>query len=594
MSESMYGLKRSHYCGDIEESMIGEVVTVMGWVSKRRDLGQIIFIALRDRMGIVQVTVNESVVDSQLFQKAQSIRGEYVLAVKGKVSLRSEKDINNNMKTGKIEILVDELRILSQAEVPPFQVSDVGVNDELRLKYRYLDLRRPELLNNMVIRHKTCQIVRNFFDQEGFLEVETPVLTKSTPEGARDYLVPSRVNNGKFYALPQSPQIFKQLLMLSGFDKYFQIVKCFRDEDLRSERQPEFTQIDIECSFVDTEDILSLTERLMRRVFNEILDMKIETPFLRLPYSEAMERFGSDKPDMRFGFELVDISKIVQNSEFQVFQAALSSKGSVRGINATGCSTFPRRKVDSLVELAKTYKAKGLAWITITESGEVKTSLSKFFSEEKIQEIIEAFDGKNGDLILICADKNEIVFDSLGALRIEIAKSLNLVKKDDYKFLWVTEFPLLEWSEEDNRFYAKHHPFTSPMEEDLEFLDTDPSKVRSKAYDMVLNGSEVFGGSIRISRREVQEKMFKVLGFTEETANENFGFLLDAYKYGAPPHGGIACGLDRLVMHLTGSDSIRDVIAFPKTKDASCPMTDSPSTVGESQLKELGIQVIND
>lgn len=592
MAQSMTGLKRTHYCNEVDESMIGKTVTVMGWVNKRRDLGQLVFIALRDRTGIVQATVNENTAEPNLFEIAQSVRGEYVLAITGKVSPRNEKDINTNMKTGKIEILVDELRILSEAEVPPFQVSDTGVNNDLRLKYRYLDLRKPTLFNNMLVRHKTAQIVRRFFDEEGFIEIETPILTKSTPEGARDYLVPSRVNNGKFYALPQSPQIFKQLLMLSGVDKYFQIVRCFRDEDLRAERQPEFTQIDVECSFVEMDDILNLSEKLMKKVFKEILDMEIQTPFLRMPYKEAMERFGSDKPDIRFGIELKDISKIVENSGFQVFETALNEKGSVRCINAEGCANFSRRQIDALVEVAKTYKAKGLAWITISETGEIKTSLSKFLTEEKINEIIKCCNGKNGDLILICADKNDVVFDVLGALRIEIAKKLDLLKKDEYKFLWVTEFPLLEWSEEDNRYYAKHHPFTAPVEEDIQFLETEPNRVRATAYDMVLNGSEIFGGSIRISRKELQEKMFKALGFTEEEANERFGFLMDAYKYGAPPHGGIACGFDRLIMHLVGTDSIRDVIAFPKVKDGSCPMTDAPNIVEEIQLNELGIGIL--
>ncbi len=592
MIETLRGLKRSHYCGHVNETMLGETVTVMGFINKRRDLGKLIFIALRDRTGLVQVTVDGNKAPEELFKKAEMLRGEYVIAAKGVVMARSEKDINPNMKTGKIEIEVKELRLLSEADVPPFQVADVGVANDLRLKYRYLDLRRPELQANLFLRHKTAITVRNFLTEQGFIEVETPVLTKSTPEGARDYIVPSRIYPGNFYALPQSPQIFKQLLMVAGFDRYFQIVKCFRDEDLRADRQPEFTQIDMELSFVEVEDIIGIIESLMQRILKDVMDVELQTPFIQMTYRDAMERFGSDKPDMRFGMELKNISDIVKGSEFKAFEDVITSGGSVRGINATGCGNMPRKQIDSLVELAKGYKAKGLAWITITEQGEYKTSLSKFFDNSKLDEIKAAFDGKPNDLILLCADKNDIVLEALGAVRLEMGKRLSLMKPDDYRFLWVTEFPLFEWSEDDNRFYAKHHPFTAPMDEDLELLDTNPIEVRAKAYDIVLNGSELGSGSIRIFSREVQEKMFSVLGFTKDEAYERFGFLLDAFKYGVPPHGGLACGLDRIVMILTGAESIRDVIAFPKVKDASCPMTDAPSLVEESLLKELGLNIV--
>lgn len=596
MGESMKGLKRSHMCTEVNESMIGQTVTVMGWVNKRRDFGQLIFITVRDRTGLIQVVVDEVESSKEIFEKALSVRGEYVVAIKGIVCERKEgknnSNINVNMETGKLEIIASEFRILSESETPPFQVADVGVKDDLRLKYRYLDLRRPELQKNLFLRHKTSQSVREFFNNEGFIEVETPMLTKSTPEGARDYLVPSRVHPGNFYALPQSPQIFKQILMISGFDRYYQIVKCFRDEDLRADRQPEFTQIDIELSFVDVDDIIEINERLMKKVFKETIGVDVSIPFERMPYAEAMERFGSDKPDLRFGMELLNITDIVKDSEFVVFQNAIDIGGSVRGINATGCASFPRRQIDSLVEVSKAHGAKGLAWISITQTGEIKTTLSKFFGAEKIAEIIKAFDAKNGDLILICADKDNVVFDALGNLRLDVAKKLELTKDTDYRFLWVTEFPLLEWVEEDQRFYAKHHPFTSPMEEDFDLLETDPAKVRAKAYDLVLNGSEIGGGSIRIFQRDLQQKMFSVLGFTKEDAEERFGFLLDAFKYGAPPHGGLAFGLDRLSMLLSGCSGIRDVIAFPKVKDASCPMTDAPNVVDEKQLKELGISIV--
>lgn len=587
----MNGLKRSHMCCEVKNSMIGEKVTVMGWVNKRRDLGQLIFIALRDRTGILQIVINENKTNHDIFKKAQTIRGEYVVAATGTVIARSEGNINPNMETGKIEIEVEELRILSESEIPPFQVADTGVKDDLRLKYRYIDLRRPEIQKNIIMRHNLAQTVRNFLNEEGFLEIETPLLTKSTPEGARDYLVPSRIYPGNFYALPQSPQIFKQLLMVSGFDKYYQIVKCFRDEDLRADRQPEFTQIDIELSFVDVDDIISVNERLIKKIFKENLNINIETPILRMPYAEAMKRFGSDKPDIRFGMELVDITNLVKNTEFMAFKNAIDKGGSVMGINANSCGTYPRRKIDALIEYVKTYRAKGLAYIAIQEDGTYKTTISKFFTEEKLKEIVTKFNGNPGDLILICADDNNIVFDALGNLRLEIARNENLLDNKEFKFLWVTDFPLFEWDEDSKRFYAKHHPFTMVVEEDIPLLDYKPEAARAKSYDLVLNGVELGGGSIRIYQSEIQKKMFKLLGFTLEDAEERFGFLLEAFKYGAPPHGGIAFGLDRIAMLITDSKAIRDVIAFPKVKDASCPMTDAPNIVDTKQLEELGIKI---
>ena len=591
MEELMNGLKRTCLCTEVNESMAGQEVTLMGWVSSKRIFSHFCFILLRDRSGIVQVVVDRDNNSSEVVEKEKLIGNEYVIAVKGKVQLRDEKNFNPEMKTGKIEITVDELKILSESEVPPFQIDErVDVNTELSLKYRYLDLRRPNVSANLLVRHKVAQCVRNFLSEEGFIEIETPMLGKSTPEGARDYLVPSRVHPGTFYGLPQSPQLYKQLLMVSGFDRYFQIAKCFRDEDLRADRQPEFTQIDMELSFVEAEDVMSVNERLIQKVFKEIKGIDVKIPFERMPYQEAMDRFGSDKPDVRFGMELKNITDIVNGSEFQVFQGAIDNGGSVRGINAEGCGSFPRKQIDSLVDVAKTYGAKGLAWISVLEDG-FKTTLSKFFDDEKLKEIAKAFDAKAGDLILICADKNSVVYDALGALRLEISRRLELTKDDDYRFLWVTEFPLLEWSEEENRFVAKHHPFTSPMDEDLDILESDPGKVRAKAYDMVLNGCEVGGGSIRIHSGAIQKRMFECLGFSKEDAQERFGFLLDAFKYGAPPHGGLAFGLDRLVMLITGAESIRDVIAFPKVKDASCLLTKAPDIVDEKQLEELGIQI---
>lgn len=593
MGEAMTGLKRSHMCCDVSEELIGSEVTVMGWVQRRRDLGQLIFIALRDRTGLVQAVVDGNNSAPELFKKAESVRSEYVLAIRGKVAPRTEGNVNKNMKTGAIEIIAEELRILSESETTPFQVEDeITVKDDLRLKYRYIDLRRPCQLKNMILRHKTAQVIRNFLSDEGFLEIETPVLGKSTPEGARDYLVPSRVHPGSFYGLPQSPQLYKQLLMVSGMDRYYQIAKCFRDEDLRADRQPEFTQVDMELSFVDVDDIIDVNERLIKKVFKEILDVDVPIPMQRMKYKDAMERYGSDKPDVRFGMELHNITDIVRGTEFVVFKNAIEAGGSVRAINANGCGHYPRKQIDSLVEFVKTYKAKGLAWIVVNDDGSLKSQIAKFFTPEKLQEIVDALEGKPGDLILICADADRIVFDSLGALRCEIARRQDLTRPDDFRFLWVTEFPMFEWDDEENRYVAEHHPFTCPMDEDLPLLDTDPSKVRAKAYDMVLNGFELGGGSIRIHRRDIQQKIFSLLGFSDEDAQERFGFLLDAFKYGVPPHGGLAFGFDRIIMLMTGSSSIRDVIAFPKVKDASCPLTDAPGTVDDKQLDELGIAIV--
>ena len=587
----MTGLKRSHMCANVNETMINETVTVMGWVQRRRDLGQLLFIALRDRTGIVQIVVDSN--EKALFEKAEKVRSEFVLAVKGKVSARTEQNINASMKTGKIEIIAEEIKILSESDALPFQIEDsITVKDDLRLKHRYLDLRRPSQLKNIMLRHKVVQVIHSYLDKEGFLEIETPILGKSTPEGARDYLVPSRVHPGNFYGLPQSPQLYKQLLMVSGMDRYYQIAKCFRDEDLRADRQPEFTQVDMELSFVDENDIMDINERMMQKVFKELLDIDIKLPLQRMTYQEAMERFGSDKPDIRFGMELKNISEVVKGTEFVVFKNALENGGSVRAINAKGCGNFPRKQIDSLVEFVKTYQAKGLAWIVVNPDGTLKSQIAKFFTPEKLQEIVDTMEGKAGDLILICADKDKVVFDSLGALRLELSKRLELTKANDFAFLWITEFPMLEWDEEENRYVAVHHPFTAPMDEDLDLLDKNPGAVRAKAYDIVLNGYELGGGSIRIHRRDIQQKMFELLGFEPEDSQERFGFLLDAFKYGVPPHGGLAFGLDRIIMLMSGATSIRDVIAFPKVKDASCPMTDAPNIVEEKQLQELGIDII--
>ena len=591
MAESMRGLHRTHRCAEVSNKQIGETVTLMGWVQKSRNKGSLIFVDLRDRSGIMQIIFEEGNVAQEYFEKAGKLRSEFVIAVVGEVVKRSGA-VNENLATGDIEVLAKELRILSEAEVPPFPIEENSkTKEELRLKYRYLDLRRPDLQRNLIMRSKVATLTRQFLADEGFLEIETPMLTKSTPEGARDYLVPSRVYPGNFYALPQSPQIFKQLLMCSGYDRYFQIVKCFRDEDLRADRQPEFTQIDMELSFVDVDDVIDVNERLLAKLFKEVLDVEVKLPIQRMTWQEAMDRFGSDKPDTRFGMELVDVSEVVKDCEFIVFKSALENGGSVRGINANGQGSMPRKKIDALVDFAKTYGAKGLAYIAIQEDGTMKSSFAKFMKEEEMNALIQAMNGQAGDLLLFAADKNKVVWDVLGALRLEIAKQLEILDKNQYNFLWVTEFPLLEWSEEQNRYTAMHHPFTMPMEEDLRYLETEPGKVRAKAYDIVLNGTEIGGGSVRIFQDDIQERMFEALGFTKEEAYERFGFLLDAFKYGVPPHAGLAYGLDRLVMLMAKEDSIRDVIAFPKTKDASCLMTDAPNVVDAKQLEELALNI---
>ncbi len=576
MAESMQGLKRSHRCAELSKVNIGETVTVMGWVQKNRNKGGIVFVDLRDRSGLLQLIFENGSVSEEDFEKAGKLRSEFVIAAVGTVEARSGA-VNENLATGEIEIRVKELRILSESETPPFPIEENSkTKEELRLKYRVLDLRRPDLQRNLMMRSKAATLTRQFLAEEGFLEIETPMLIKSTPEGARDYLVPSRVHPGNFYALPQSPQIFKQLLMCAGYDRYFQIVKCFRDEDLRADRQPEFTQIDMELSFVDVDDVIDVNERLLAKMFKEILGIEVSLPIQRMTWQEAMDRFGSDKPDIRFGMELTDVSEVVKDCEFVVFKNALENGGSVRGINAKGQGAMPRKKIDKLVDLAKDFGAKGLAYVAIQEDGTIKSSFAKFMSEEEMAALVKAMDGENGDLLLFAADKNQVVWDVLGNLRLEIARQLELLDKNEYKFLWITEFPLLEWNEEAGRYTAMHHPFTMPMEEDLHLIDTDPGKVRAKAYDIVLNGTEIGGGSVRIFNQEIQSKMFEVLGFTKEQAQEQFGFLLNAFKYGVPPHAGLAYGLDRLVMLMAKEDSIRDVIAFPKVKDASDLMTEAP------------------
>ncbi|MGN0315843.1 MAG: aspartate--tRNA ligase [Fusicatenibacter sp.] len=591
MAESMKGLKRTCRCAEVTRAEIGKKVTLMGWVQKSRNKGGIIFVDLRDRSGIMQLIFENGPISEEGFEKAAKLRSEYVIAVTGEVQARSGA-VNENLSTGDLEIKAEDLRILSEAETPPFPIEeDSRTREELRLKYRYLDLRRPDLQRNLMMRSKVAMLTREFMSREGFLEIETPMLTKSTPEGARDYLVPSRVHPGSFYALPQSPQLFKQLLMCSGYDRYIQIVKCFRDEDLRADRQPEFTQIDMELAFVDVDDVIDVNERLLAYLFREVLNVEVKLPIQRMTWQEAMNRYGSDKPDLRFGMELVDVSETVKDCEFAVFQGALSKGGSVRGINAKGQGHMPRKKIDKLVEFAKGYGAKGLAYISIQEDGSCKSSFSKFMTEEQMEALIKAMDGEKGDLLLFAADSNKIVWSVLGALRLELAEQMGLMDKNEYRFVWITEFPLLEWSDEENRFTAMHHPFTMPMDEDLPLLDTDPGAVRAKAYDIVLNGTEIGGGSVRIHQNDVQEKMFEMLGFTKEQAYERFGFLLEAFKYGVPPHAGLAYGLDRLVMLMAKEDSIRDVIAFPKVKDASCLMTDAPSTVDQAQLDELGLEL---
>ncbi|MGF7001996.1 aspartyl-tRNA synthetase [Lachnospiraceae bacterium PFB1-21] len=591
MAESMKGLKRTHRCGELSLSNVGEGVTIMGWVQKNRNKGGLVFVDVRDRSGIIQVVFEEGSMDKEMVEKAASLRGEYVVAVVGTVSKRAGA-INENLSTGAIEISPIELRILSEAETPPFPIEEASkTKEELRLKYRYLDLRRPDLQRNLMMRSDVATLTRKFLADEGFLEIETPILCKSTPEGARDYLVPSRVHQGEFYALPQSPQLFKQLLMCSGYDRYFQIAKCFRDEDLRADRQPEFTQVDMELSFVDVDDVIEVNERLLARIFKEILDVEIETPFRRITWQEAMDRYGSDKPDTRFGMELIDVSEVVKDSGFGVFTQALELGGTVRAINVKEKGNLGRKQIDKLVDFAKDYGAKGLAYIALGEDESMRCSFQKFMTEAQLEELTKACNAEAGDLLLFAADKHKVVWDVLGALRLKMAKEMELIDDNTFDFLWVTEFPLLEYNDEQERFVAMHHPFTMPMEEDLELIDTDPGKVRAKAYDIVLNGNEIGGGSVRIFQNDIQEKMFELLGFTKEQAAEQFGFLLEAFKFGVPPHAGLAYGLDRMVMIMTGEDSIRDVIAFPKIKDASDLMTEAPSVVDEKQLDELGINL---
>ena len=591
MAESMKGLHRSHRCTEVSSSNIGEKVTVMGWVQKRRNLGSLIFIDLRDRSGLLQIVFDEDCVGAEGFAKAGTLRSEYVVAIEGTVQKRSAA-VNENLKTGDIEVIATSLRILSESQTPPFAIEENSqTKEDIRLKYRYLDLRRPDIQRNLMLKSRVLGLMRQFMANEGFLEIETPILCKSTPEGARDYLVPSRVHPGNFYALPQSPQLFKQLLMASGYDRYFQIARCFRDEDLRADRQPEFTQADMELSFVDIEDVLDVNERLLKYVFKEAIGVDIQLPLPRMPWQEAMDRFGSDKPDTRFGMELVDVSDVVKGCGFGVFTGALENGGSVRGINVEGQGAMPRKKIDKLVEHAKGCGAKGLAYLCINEDGTYKSSFAKFMTEDELKALVEKMNGKPGDLLLFAADKNKIVWNVLGALRLQLGEELGLMDENQYNFLWVTEFPLLEWSDEENRFMAMHHPFTMPMEEDWDKIDTDPGAVRAKAYDIVLNGTELGGGSVRIHQDDIQEKMFEVLGFTKERAHEQFGFLLDAFSYGVPPHAGLAYGVDRMIMHMVHADSIRDVIAFPKVKDASDLMSEAPGTVDEKQLEELGIQI---
>lgn len=594
MAESMQGLKRTHRCTEVSNQNIGELVTVMGWVQKRRNLGSLIFIDLRDRSGLLQIVFDEESVGKEGFETAGTLRSEYVVAVVGTIQKRTAA-VNENLQTGDIEVIATQLRVLSESETPPFPIEENSqTKDELRLKYRYLDLRRPDLQNNIMLRSKVCGILRDFMIEEGFIEIETPILAKSTPEGARDYLVPSRVHPGSFYGLPQSPQLFKQLLMCSGYDRYFQIAKCFRDEDLRADRQPEFTQLDMELSFVDVEDVLEVNERLLKRVFEETIGVEISLPLPQMTWQKAMDRYGSDKPDTRFGMELKNVSDVVAGCGFGVFTGALDNGGSVRGINVRGQASMPRKKIDKLVEFAKGYGAKGLAYLSIQDDGTYKSSFAKFMTEDELNKLVAAMRGEKGDLLLFAADRNKVVWDVLGALRLELGNELDLIDKKQFDFLWITEFPLLEWSEEQNRYLAMHHPFTMPMEEDIPLMDDYDSlgKVRAKAYDIVLNGTELGGGSIRIHQNDIQEKMLKLLGFSREDAYEQFGFLLDAFKYGVPPHAGLAYGLDRIMMLMVHADSIRDVIAFPKVKDASCLLTNAPNLVDEKQLQELSIALI--
>nr|MBP3598433.1 aspartate--tRNA ligase [Eubacterium sp.] len=591
MAESMKGLTRTCRCAELTTNEVGQTVTVMGWVQKSRNKGGIIFVDVRDRSGIIQVIFEESDTGKEGFEKATKLRAEFVVAVTGVVEHRSGA-VNENLATGAIEVRAKDIRILSESETPPFPIEENSkTKDDLRLRYRYLDLRRPDLQRNLIMRSQVATLTRQFLAEEGFLEIETPMLTKSTPEGARDYLVPSRVHPGSFYALPQSPQLFKQLLMCSGYDRYFQIAKCFRDEDLRADRQPEFTQIDMELSFVDVDDVIDVNERLIQKIFKDVIGVDVPLPLPRMTWQEAMDRFGSDKPDTRFDMELQDVTEVVKSCGFGVFTGAIENGGSVRGINAKGQGAMPRKKIDALVDFAKEYGAKGLAYLCVNEDGTYKSSFAKFMTEEELDALVKAMAGEPGDLLLFAADKNKVVYDVLGNLRLELARKMELLDKNVYNFLWVTEFPLLEYNEDMGRYQAMHHPFTMPMEEDLEYIDTDPGRVRAKAYDIVLNGTELGGGSVRIHQNDIQEKMFECLGFSKESAYEQFGFLLNAFKYGVPPHAGLAYGLDRLIMLMAKEDSIREVIAFPKVKDASCIMTDAPNLVDEKQLEELGIDI---
>ena len=594
MAESMQGLKRTHRCAELSAANVGETVTIMGWVQKNRNKGGMVFVDVRDRSGIIQVVFEEGKSDAELIEKAAKLRAEFVVAIVGRVEKRSGAG-NEKLATGEIEVIPEQMRILSESETPPFPIEENSkTKEEVRLKYRYLDLRRPDLQRNLMMRSRVATLTRQFLSEEGFCEIETPVLIGSTPEGARDYLVPSRIHQGNFYALPQSPQLFKQLLMCAGYDRYFQIAKCFRDEDLRADRQPEFTQIDMELSFVDVDDVIEINERLLAKLFKEVLDIEVTLPIPRMTWQEAMDRFGSDKPDIRFGMELHDVTEVVKDCEFAVFKGAIENGGSVRGINAKGQGGMPRKKIDKLVSFAKDYGAKGLAYIAVQEDGTAKSSFSKFMKDEEMSALMTAMGADKGDLLLFAADNNTVVWDVLGALRLELARQMELLDKSEYKFLWVTEFPLLEWNEEQNRYTAKHHPFTMPMEEDLVYIDSEPGRVRAKAYDIVLNGNEIGGGSVRIFNPEIQSKMFEALGFTPEQANEQFGFLLTAFKYGVPPHAGLAYGLDRLVMLMAKEDSIRDVIAFPKVKDASDLMTEAPTAVDKKQLEELGLSIVRE
>ncbi len=594
MAESMQGLKRTHRCAEVSGANIGEKVTIMGWVQKNRNKGGLVFVDVRDRSGIIQVVFEEGKADAALIEKAAKLRSEYVVAVVGTVEKRSGA-VNENLATGDIEIIPEELRILSESDTPPFPIEENSkTKEEIRLKYRYLDIRRPDMQRNLMMRSKVATLTRQFLADEGFMEIETPILIGSTPEGARDYLVPSRIHQGHFYALPQSPQLFKQLLMCSGCDRYFQLAKCFRDEDLRADRQPEFTQIDMELSFVDVDDVIDVNERLLAKLFKEVLGVEVSLPIPRMTWQEAMDRYGSDKPDIRFGMELTDVTDVVKDCEFVVFKGAIENGGTVRGINAKGQGSMPRKKIDKLVSFAKDYGAKGLAYIAIQEDGTIKSSFAKFMKEEEMSALISVMGGENGDLLLFAADKNKVVWDVLGALRLELARQMELLDKNEYKFLWITEFPLLEWNDEQGRYTAMHHPFTMPMEEDLPYIDSDPGRVRAKAYDITLNGNEIGGGSVRIFNPEIQSKMFEVLGFTPEQAKEQFGFLLTAFKYGVPPHAGLAYGLDRLVMLMAKADSIREVMAFPKVKDASDLMTEAPTRVEQKQLDELGLQIVTE